>query len=160
MIDRRGLCPAAGHLEIAIRIGLLHPVPCIAKPLAAILLALIGKPADFVVTPNPISSLSGFTGMPARSVIVEFDKIRQMGALPAAISAAAFAAQKDAVEVADLQHSLLRMIRNFLDAQRERMKIEQELPFAHQAATGNARAALRSRAPGQRCARSDRGVDR
>src|ERR1700733_1215833 len=60
-----------------------------------------------------------------------------MFTFPAAVSSSAFAAKKDAVEMADFQHAFLWMIRYFFHAQRKGMEVEQQLAVTRQASTGN-----------------------
>lgn len=115
VIERRRLGPAAWHLKIAVRIRLSHPIPGVAEPLAATLLALVREPADFVITPNPVAALSRFSWMSAGAPVIEFHQIRKVLALPAAVCSTSFAAEEDAIEIANLQHSLLRMLWDLLD---------------------------------------------
>src|SRR5207247_3588938 len=49
---RRSGGTAAGHLEMGIGISLPEPVPSVLQPLGAVFLRLMGKPGDFVITPD------------------------------------------------------------------------------------------------------------
>src|ERR1035437_6939704 len=125
VIERRCLRPASGHFEIAVRIGLPYPVPCIVEPLTAVLFALICEPTDFVVTPNPIAPLCCLAWMPAGAPVIEFHQIGKVLASPAAISSSTLAAQEETVEVTDLENGFLRTVGNLFHSQRKRMRSEE-----------------------------------
>ena len=141
MIERRSHCPAAGHFEIAVRVGLPDPVPGVLKPIGAVLFSLLREPGNLVVTPDPIASLSSLPGVCADAPVIEFHQIRQVFALPAAVRSSSLAAEENAVKITNLEDRLLRMAGNLLDSQWKCMKVEQELAVAHQAAARHVRIA-------------------
>ena len=170
VIEGRCLRPAARHLQIAVGVGLFSASSRHSAATGRGSLALVRKPTDFVVAPDPESPLSGFPRMLAHAVVIELHQVRQVFALPAAVRSAALAAEKDAVEISDLQDGLLRMVGNFLDPQRERMEVEQQLRrrapgrrWEREHCTAPCRGAhvsRRRREPAQRRGHSDRDGDR
>src|ERR1039458_7909590 len=79
--------------------------------------------------------MAGFSRMVAAKII-EFHKIRQMFAGPAARSKAALAAFKDGIGITNFQDSFVRLISYSDDPQRKRMKIEKQPAILHIAAGG------------------------
>src|ERR1041385_5523477 len=75
--------------------------------------------------------------MAASPVIIELDNVRQGLAHPTAERFAAFASTVDRVSEAGLENSFLGFLRGFLDAQRERVKIQDWIPVMHQSAGRN-----------------------
>src|SRR2546429_6058392 len=134
MYVRRTRRAAAGHLKIAVGICLPHPIPSVFQPVSAILFALMSKPGDFIITPDPDAPGVRLPWRSTDAVIVELDQIGQVLALPAAESDAALAPVVDAVGKADLQGGIQRLVRILLDAQRERMEIKKQAPVMHEAA--------------------------
>ena len=75
--------------------------------------------------------------MAAAPVIIELDDVGQMFACPTAKRLTAFAVTVDGVGEAGLQNGLLGLLWRFLDAQRERMEIQDRISVMHQAASRN-----------------------
>src|SRR5207253_7249158 len=121
----------ARHFHVAVRVVLAHPVPRVAQPVVTRVFRLLRKPRDFVPAPDPETALAGFAGMAAAAVVVELHEIRQMLATPTTRRDAAAAAPVNGVAVADAQLRFFRFVRNLLDAQREGMKIEEQLAVAN-----------------------------
>ena len=83
--ERRSHSPAARHLQVTVGIRFPDPIPGIAEPMAAVCLALVSKPGDFVVSPYPegaldcsSSSLSRLPRILTDAPVIEFDKVGQV----------------------------------------------------------------------------------
>ena len=83
----------------------------------------MGEPADFVVSPNKVGA-DVLAGPAAGAEIVQLNDIGQAFTSPAAGCDAAFAAVEDAVEIADLQDTLLRLGDDLIDAEGKGVKVE------------------------------------
>ncbi len=57
-------------------------IPSVLQPVSAILFALVRKPGDFIITPDPDASRLRLPWRPADAPVVEFHQIRQVFALP------------------------------------------------------------------------------
>ena len=123
---------ATRHLQVAVGVGLLHPFPGVAEPVVAIGLGLEGEPGDLVPPPNErrLARLSRV----APPEVIELDQVRQVLARPAARGDTASTLQKDGVRISDLEHPLIRMIRNLDDPQGKRVEVEEEGCTTHFAA--------------------------
>src|SRR5271157_4087515 len=64
-VQPRSQGATAGHLEMAIGVRLTHPIPGVTKPGVAILRALVRKPGDLVITPDPDAAGPGLPRLPA-----------------------------------------------------------------------------------------------
>ena len=70
-VQRRSHRPAAGHLEMAVGVRLADPVPGVAQPVGAVLLALVREPGDLVVAPDPDAARLRLARLPAGAPVVE-----------------------------------------------------------------------------------------
>ena len=80
VVQRRGHGSAAGHFKMCTRIYPIHPVPGIVQPITAVGQGLMRKPADLIISPDPVEpamTLTGLTGCGADAVIIEFYEIRK-----------------------------------------------------------------------------------
>jgi len=132
-VERRAERAAAGHLKMAGRIGLAHPIPAVAEPVVAVLFGLLGEPGDLVVAPDPDAADLGLAGFWADAPIVELDEVGEVVAGPAGEGGAALAAVVEAVGEADFQDGFAGLIGDFHDTEGERVEIEQELSVADEA---------------------------
>src|ERR1700677_3884341 len=108
---------------MAIRVGLPHPTPGVVQPIIAVLFALVGKPGDLVITPDPDAAHLRLPRLPADAPVTDLHQIGQVLTFPPAESQTAPAAAVEAVGKSYLQDCFLRTIRNLHDPQRERMEI-------------------------------------
>src|SRR6266540_4750288 len=120
---------AAGHLEMAIGVGVFDPFPCVAQPVVAFRFGQQREPGDFVPTPDErrLARLAWI----ASAKIIELHEERQVLARPSAGRGATFAPGEYGVGVANLQDSFVSLVGHFDDAQREGMKIEQQFAAFH-----------------------------
>src|SRR5205814_2435245 len=103
-IQRRAQGAAAGHFQMAGRIGLADPAPRVMQPLVAIFLALLREPGDLVVAPDPDATGFCLPGLTTGAEVVDLHQIGKMIALPAAERDPAFAPAVDAVGKSNFQH--------------------------------------------------------
>jgi hypothetical protein len=89
-VPRRGYHAAAGHLQVAIGIGLLDPLPGIVQPLVAFCLGQNREPGDLVIAPDE-DRTSARLALIAAAEVVELDQVGQVFAGPAAGSNTALA---------------------------------------------------------------------
>jgi hypothetical protein len=122
---------------MAVRFGFPHPFPGVLKPVAPVLAALVGKPGDFVIAPDPDSSRFGLAGGFADAPIIEFDQIRQVLAPLAVGSHPAFASAINAIGKACLQCRFLRMLGILHNPQGKGMEIKEQMALPQQATGGN-----------------------
>jgi len=101
-----GECSASGHLEVAVWVVVTDPFPGVFQPVVSVFFGLTGEPADFVVSPDPVRA-DVLSASSAPAEVVELDYVGQGFAGPSAGGEASFAAFEDAVEVAELEDSLL-----------------------------------------------------
>src|SRR5579859_5466330 len=85
--------PAAGHFQMAVRVGVLDPFPRVAKPVVAFLFGQEREPGYFIPAPDE-RRLAWFAGI-ARAKVVELHHERQVLAGPAAGGDAALAPHED-----------------------------------------------------------------
>ena len=128
VIERGAHGATTGHLHVPIWISSSNPVPCVLEPPAAIFSALVGKPCDFVASPHPVTPHAGLSGSLAGAPVIKLNEIGQVFATPSARSHSSFASTIDAVQVANLENSLLRVVRYFPYSQGEGMKVKSKCP--------------------------------
>lgn len=118
--------------------------------MGAVVSGLEGEPCDFIVAPNPekVALLIGLAGMFADAVVIEFNDVREVVAVPAAEGGSAFAAIVNAIAEAELEDGFLRFVRSFLYAKGEGVEIENWIAVVHEAAAGDVPIAKDHVAPG------------
>src|SRR5512139_688132 len=105
-----------------------------AQPLISIGLGLVCEPTHLIVTPSEIRG--AWLACPsANAVIVQLDQIRQVRTGPPTRRQPSLAAAINAIQKAHLEHALLRLVRHFGNAQRERVKIQKQPTVMDNSAT-------------------------
>jgi hypothetical protein len=89
--------------------------------------------ANHVISSYPHTQLpphAGLSGSLAGAPVIKLNEIGQVFATPSARSHSSFASTIDAVQVANLENSLLRVVRYFPYSQGEGMKVKKQMPVA------------------------------